>query len=129
MPVVAAFLFAATAIAANVGASLLFPGAFLDRLWDLNPQGAALFRRIGPISGVFLWALAAGTCAAALGLLRGSKWAWRFALVLFTVDGAGDLVSYFFTGDWLKSVVGLVVTSAFLYSLARPPVRRYFESS
>lgn len=123
----AAFLFAATAIAAVVGTSLLFPGPLLDRLWDLNPQGAALFRSIGRASGVLLWALGAGTCAAALGLLRGRKWAWWFAIVLFVVDGSGDVVSYFFTADWLKSVTGLLVTAAFLYSLFRPPVRRYFQ--
>ncbi len=110
-----------------VGTSLLFPGLFLDRLWELNPQGAAAFRALGRISGVLLWGLGAGACAAGLGLLRGRKWAWWFAVVLFAVDGSGDVVSYFLIGDWPRSVSGVAVSSAFLYALSRTRVRRYFE--
>jgi len=40
---VAAFLFVATVIAAVVGISLLFPNRLMDRLWELNKPGAALF--------------------------------------------------------------------------------------
>jgi hypothetical protein len=47
VPMVAAFLFAATAIAAVAGVSLLWPNALLDRLWELNKPGAAAFRAFG----------------------------------------------------------------------------------
>ena len=45
VPVVAAFLFVATVIAAVVGMSLLFPNRLMDRLGELNKPGAALVYR------------------------------------------------------------------------------------
>src|SRR5258707_6135975 len=80
--VIATFLFAATIIAFITGESLLFPNALLDRMWKFNPQGAALFHSIGRTSGVFLLALGVGTFFAALGLLRGQRWAWLFRAFL-----------------------------------------------
>ncbi|SRR5713101_219034 len=127
--IVAAFLFAATAIAAVVATSLLFPNKFLDQLWDLNKAGAAAFRALGKISGVLLLMLGVGIFAAGLGLLRGKRWAWWFAIALFAIDGCGDIVSFFITGDALRSASGVVISSVFLCCLAQRHVRRYFKSS
>jgi len=110
---VAAFLFMATVIAVTVGISLLFPNRLMDRLWELNKPGAAMFRSIGRISGVFLLVLGVATASAAHGLVRRKQWAWWFAVVLFVVDGSGDVVSLFVTGDWLKSVTGVIITQCF----------------
>lgn len=127
VPIVAGFLFAATAIAAVTGSSLLFPGTLLDRLWELNKPGAAAFRALGSISGILLLLLGAGTFSAAAGLLRRKQWAWWFAVVLFAINGFGDVVSLVVTGDWLRSVSGAAIAGAFLYALGRYPVRRYFK--
>jgi hypothetical protein len=126
--IVAAFLFAATVIAVVVGFSLLFPNRLLDRLWTLNPAGAVFFHSIGRFSGVFLLALGAATFVSARGLLRGRAWAWRFAVALFAVDACGGFVSYFFIHDAFRTVTGVVISSVFLYSLYRLPVRNYFHS-
>jgi len=53
--VVTCFLYLATAIAAVIGISLLFPNALLDRLWELNPAGAALFTRLDVYPASFFW--------------------------------------------------------------------------
>ncbi len=127
VPVVAAFLFAATAIAATVGLALLSPGPFLDRLWDINKPAEAAFRSHATIFGLLLLLLSAGTLFSGFDLLRGRRWAWRFAVVLFAINGAGDLVNWAVTGDWLRSSSGVLIGSAFLYALLRAPVRRYFE--
>lgn len=126
VPVVAGFLFAAAAIAAVVGCSLLFPGTLLDRLWALNKPGEAAFRALGRISGVLLLLLCAVTLAAALGLLLRRKWAWWLAVVLFAMNAAGDAVGFAVTGDWLRGASGILIASIFLYALTRHPVRRYF---
>src|SRR5258708_38080210 len=102
VPIVAAFLFAATVIAAIVGISLLFPNRLMDRLWELNKPGAALFRSIGRISGVFLLALGVATAAAARCLIRRQQWAWWFAVALVVIAGSGEVVSFFVTVDWLR---------------------------
>jgi hypothetical protein len=124
--IVAIFLFLATAIAAVVGISLLFPNPLLDHLWELNRQGAALFHSIGRVSGLFLLVLGCGTLAAGFGMLRGRRWAWWFASILFAIDGLGDVVSYFIIHDALRAVTGIIVSSVFLYLLYRRNVRDYF---
>ena len=120
---------AATAIAAIVGMSLLFPNRLLDRLWELNKPGAAVFHALGRASGVLLLALGAGTAAAASGLLRRKRWAWWFAIALIAVDGCGDALSFFATKDFLRTGVGVAVSATFLYSLTRARVRRYFRET
>jgi hypothetical protein len=124
--IVSGFLFFATAIAAVVGVSLLFPNPLLDRLWELNPEGAALFHSIGRISGLFLLALGGGTLAAGFGLLRRRRWAWWFAAALFAINAAGDVVSYFMVHDALRTAAGVIVSSLFLVVLLRRNARHYF---
>jgi hypothetical protein len=124
--IVAAFLFGATGISVIVGFSLLFPNRLLDRMWSLNPAGAAMFQSIGPTSGIFLLMLGAAIFPAARGLLHGSKWAWWFAISLFTVDACGDIVSYFIIHDAARTITGVLISSAFLYILCRHHVRDYF---
>jgi hypothetical protein len=70
--------------------------------------------------------LGCGTLAAAMGLLRGRRWAWWFTIVLFAVNGAGDVVSYFLVHDALRFVIGVIVAAIFLYLLCRRDVRAYF---
>ena len=124
--VIATFLFSATIISFVVGESLLFPNTLLDKLWKFNPEGAALFHSIGRLSGVFLLALGVATFFAALGLLRGQRWAWWFGVVLFAMDTCGNIVSYFFTGDALRSLTGAIISATFLVFLCRDSVRDYF---
>jgi uncharacterized membrane protein (DUF2068 family) len=124
--VLAGFLFLATAIAAVVGISLLFPNPLLDWIWELNKPGASLFHSVGRISGVFLLALGIGTLAAGFGLLRGRQWAWWFAVVLFAIDASGNVVSWFLIHDALRTAAGLLVSTAILCLLAGRNVRSYF---
>ena len=125
--VIAIFLFSATTIALVVGISLLLSNLLMDRLWQLNKPGEAAFRAMGRFSGVPLLLLGVGTFAAALGLLRGKRWAWWFALLLFTVNGIGDVVSFIVTGDWPRSASGVVISCAFVWALSRKQVRRYLR--
>jgi len=121
--IVASFLFAAAAIAAVVGCSLLFPGTLLDRLWNLNKPGAAAFRAMGRMAGVLLLGVGAAALASAFGLLRRLKWGWWLAVA---TNAAGEAASFVVTGDWARSALGILISCAFLYALARRPVRRYF---
>ena len=125
--IVASFLYVATGIAVVVGLSLLFPNPLMDRLWKLNRPAEAAFRSVSRLSGVVLVLLAVGTFAAAKDLLRQKAWAWWFAVVLFIVNGVGDLVSFATTGDWLRSGSGVVISSGFLWALSNRQVRRYIN--
>ena len=124
---IAAFLFAATVIATVVGTSLLHPGTFVDRIWNLNQPAYTAFQTIGKSSGVLLLLLALGTAAAGAGLLRGARWAWWFAVALFTLNGLGDLVTLLATRDLLKSGSGILVAATFLFCLSRPHLIAFFQ--
>jgi hypothetical protein len=126
VPIVASFLFFASLIASVVGVSLLFPNRLLDRLWKLNPEGAVLFHSIGPLSGIFLLALAVATFASARGLLAGRRWAWWFGVGLFSIDACGNIIGYLLVHDALRSITGAIISSTFLYLLCRHPTRCYF---
>ena len=127
--IVAAFLFAATAIALVVAISLLFPNPLLDRMWELNKPGAAAFRAMGKASSLLLLAVGVATTAAGLGLLRGRPWAWWLAVAIFAVNGCGDIVGFITTHDWLRSGSGIAIAAVFVFALTRPRVRKYFRSS
>jgi len=129
IPVVAGFLFAASAIAALVGISALFPNPLMDRLWELNKPGARFFRSLGEIAGLLLLALSVGTFSAARGLLRGRRWAWWFGVVLFALDACGDVISYFVTHDALRSLVGIAVSGCFFCLLVQRQVREWINAA
>jgi hypothetical protein len=126
--VVAAVLFLAAGVAAVVGYSLLFPNPLMDRLWELNQPVAAAFRPLAKTMSVFLFVVGAGTACAAAGLLRGRKWAWWFAVLLFAADACGDALRLFITGEIWKSAAGVFVSCGFLYLLCRSDVKRYVSS-
>lgn len=126
VPIVAAFFFAAAAIAAVVGFSLLFPNRLLDRLWLLNPEGAVFFHSIGRISGVFLLGLGTAMLFAARALLRGHLWAWWFGMALFAIEAVSNLASYFLVHDALRAVTGFVIASIFLLALCGRRTRDHF---
>ena len=105
-------------IAAVVGTSLIFPNRLLDRLWELNRPGAAVFHAVGRISGVLLLALGIGTAAAAAGLLHrrnglgGLRWC-------YSIDGCRDVLALLATGDKLRTAFGVAASATFLFFLTR----------
>jgi hypothetical protein len=121
--VIAGFLFAANVVSVVVGVALLFQGSFLDWLSKFNRPAMTFFQTLGAWPGGLLLALAATTAATAIGLLRAKQWAWWMAVGLFVVNGCGVVISYFITGDALRSASGVMICTLFLYGLAR--VRRY----
>jgi hypothetical protein len=123
--IISSFLFAATVIAAIVGYALLFPGELLGWLSQFNKPGIYAFEELGRRAGLLLLMLACGTAAAAIGLLRARKWAWWFAVVLFAVNGCGDLLSFFITRDALRSGSGVLICAMFLFALSK--VKSYFN--
>jgi len=125
--IVGAFLFAATGIAFVVGLTLLFPNPAMDFMWKVNPAAYPAFRAMGRVAGVPLIALGVGTLAAGVDLLRRKKWAWWFAMILFAINGCGDVVGLVVMRDVLRSGSGVLIASAFLWALGRGRVRRYFS--
>jgi hypothetical protein len=79
------------------------------------------------LPGFFLLALGAGAGAAGAGLLKRRKWAWWFAVALFTTNGLGDLVTLIATHDLIRGGSGILIACIFLICLNRPEVKRAFR--
>lgn len=124
--VVAGFLFFATVIALFVGTSLLFPNPLMYHLWQLNRPGETVFVSIRGPASLFLVALGVATCVAGVGLLLRKRWAWWFAVVLFAVNIAGDVISFFVLRDLLRMIVGVAVSGLFVMLMIGRGVRKWF---
>jgi hypothetical protein len=81
----------------------------------------------GSLAGVLLIGLGCTTLAIAVGLLQGRKWAWWGAVILFTINGAGDAVGLVMTRDFLRSGSGIVIAALFILALTRRAVRQSFQ--
>lgn len=124
LPTIAAMLLLASLVALVTGLALVFPGPVWKPFWDLNPEAYFSFRRIGVASEVFLFSLAFVSGVTAVGLLLHRRWAWWIALLLFAVNGAGDVVSLAHTGDVMRFGSGVLIAGGFVVLLLLPPVRR-----
>jgi len=123
LPTLAAMLLLASLVSLVTGLALTFPDPMWNPMWDLNREAYVSFRRIGPASQFFLFCLAGISGAAAVGLLLHRRWAWWIALLLFAVNGAGDVVSLIHTGDLLRFGSGVLIAGGFVVLLSLPPVR------
>jgi len=122
----AAMAFAAAAIAIVVSVSLLAPGTWLDRMWELNvPAHEAFAAKAGAVAAVLLFV---GVLAAAtgVGLLTRQVWAWLLALAGIGINALGDGVSLLLTRDWFHGVAGILVDALFVFLLLRASVRAFF---
>jgi hypothetical protein len=124
---VAAFLWIAMLVSLVVGVALLFPGTFLDRIWVYNRPAHAAFQTIGKTSGVGFLVLGLVVGAAAGGLSCGRRWAWWLAILIFALNGIGDLVGLLATRDLLRSGSGFVIAVGFLLVLLHRNVRASFD--
>jgi hypothetical protein len=124
LTVVASFLFLASLVAFVTGTSLLFPGPIWNWLWSLNRPALIAFQKLGSLPGILLLALGVGAGAAGVGLLKRKKWAWWFAIALFTTNGLGDMVTWLVTRDFMRAGSGFLIACIFVSCLNQPGVRR-----
>jgi hypothetical protein len=125
--VVSAFLVFATLMAAFIGTLLLFPGKLLESLWRFNPEARSAFQSLGRISSVLLFLVGAVAGGAAVGIRGRRKWGWWLAVLLFSVNACGDVVSLVVTDRVVQGVSGIVISGLFLLYLVQPSVRRQFS--
>lgn len=118
-------MFVAAAMAAWVAYSLISADeVFLTLVAMLRP-GLMVLAEHGRLFGALFVLLALIVAYAAMGFLRGQRWAWWFAVALFAASGCGDVMSFFATHDLVRSGGGLVVVTTFLVLLNGNSVKRY----
>ena len=122
----AIFLFFGATVATLAGITLLFPGSFLDPMWQLNPEAGEQLRHLGRWIGIAFLGLGAAMIAAAIGWIKRRFWGWALAVLIITSQVLGDFVNAL-RGEWLKGAVGAAIAVALLAYLVRRNVRDAFR--
>ena len=122
------FLFFGATMASLAGATLMWRGTTLDRLWLLNPRAYKELAPHGKAVGIPFLLLGIGLAVAGTGWFKRRLWAWRLAVAIIATQVLGDLVNAF-NGDLLRGGVGFVIAGLLLVYLLRPDVRAAFASA
>jgi hypothetical protein len=113
------FLFFGATMASLAGATLTWPGTFLDEIWVLNPTAHKPLAGLGKPAGILFLLLGATLALAGAGWFKHRLWGWRLAVAVIATQVLGDLVN-FFRGDFLRGGVGFGIAAALLFYLLRP---------
>jgi hypothetical protein len=119
------FLFLAAAIASIAGATLIWRGTVLDRIWVLNRNAYSQLAPLGRIVGVAFLMLGAVMLIAGLGWKRRRLWGWRLGLGILVTQALGDLVNCL-RGDFLRGSIGLAISVGLLLYLRSRTIRSCF---
>jgi uncharacterized membrane protein (DUF2068 family) len=114
----AAFFAFGTIMCALTIVLLLVPGTALDSLWHLNPEAHSGFQSMGNAAIPLMFAVGAGCATAAVGLWRNARWGIQIALIVLSLNIAGDLLNAVFRRDY-RALIGLPIGGAMIFYLSR----------
>jgi hypothetical protein len=124
-----AFFLLGCGIALITSAALAFPGGLLDPIWRLNPRAHEQLWRMGPWALVLLLPVATACGFAGVGLLRMRRSGYIAAIVLLSVNLAGDLVNVLL-GIEPRAIIGVPIAAILIaYLLSRRLRSRFFRRS
>ena len=121
------FLLFGAVMASLAGATFLWRGTGLDRMWTLNPRAYKELSPLGKVVGIPFLMLGVLLAVACMGWFKGRVWGWRLAVAIIAIQVLGDLVNAS-RGDVVRGGVGFVIAGALLVYLLRPQVRCAFAS-
>jgi hypothetical protein len=120
------FFAVATGITAVTGISLLLPGSFLDAMWRIKPEEHMQLLSAGVPVSVGFFGLSAIMAITSIGAFLRQRWAWRLAIIVFTINGLGDAIRAAL-GAAVEGVVGVSAVALILFWLTRPGVSAAFD--
>ncbi|HEY6968004.1 MAG TPA: hypothetical protein VJA94_02280 [Candidatus Angelobacter sp.] len=112
-------------MASIAGATLIWRGSFLDRLWTLNARAYKQLAPFGSAAGVAFLLLGAALAFAGTGWFWRRFWGWSLAVIIIATQVVGNLANALL-GDLLRGGVGLIFSLALLFFLLRSPIRAAF---
>jgi len=124
--VLGSFCLFAAAMAGLAAETLFDPGGPLDPVWRIKPAAHAQLLAMGAWVGVSFCALSLAAAVISVGVFQRRRWGWNAAVVGIVLNAAGDAARGL-SGAWLEGLVGVSVTAAIVWWLARPRVRALFD--
>jgi hypothetical protein len=109
------------------GISLLFPGSVLDAMWRIKPAEHQQLLTAGAAAAFGFLALSAAMAATSVGAFLRRRWGWRFALIIFSINGLGD-AARIVLGAPIEGAIGVGIVVTVLFWLTRPHVRAMFAT-
>jgi hypothetical protein len=109
-------------------ASLLLPGSQLEALWRVNPRGRAALGGLGGWGALLMAMVSAACILACVGLWKGARWGYPWAVGLLVVNLLGDLLNGWLGSD-RRTLVGVPIAGGILAYLARSKVREFFHAA
>ena len=119
MTAIGIFLLFGTVMAFLAGATLVWRGTFLDRMWALNPRAYDELAPLGKPVGLLFLSLAVALALAATGWLKRRRWGWQLAVTIIGAEVLGNFVNIFF-GRVVQGLVGVTIAGALLLYVTRP---------
>jgi hypothetical protein len=112
------FFFFGTTMSALAAVMLFFPGSLLEPLWRLNPQAQAGFAAMGLWAVCLMVAGCAACATAAVGLWRCARWGYITAVIILSVNLAGDTANALIGHDW-RTLIGLPIGGVMIAYLVK----------
>jgi hypothetical protein len=124
MTAIGILLFFGALMASLAGATLVWRGTALDRMWALNPRA---FRELAPKrSGNSIPSSRRYPCAG-IGWFTCRLWGWWLAVAVIATQVLGDLVNAF-SGHVVEGGLGVAIAGALLLYLLSANVKGVFAS-
>jgi hypothetical protein len=111
MAAIGLFLLFGALMPSLAGATLVWRGTALDRMWALNPRA---FRELAPhgiVVGIPFLLLGVTLAVAGIGWFKCRLWGWRLAVAVIATQVLGDLVNAF-SGHVVEGGLGVAIAGA-----------------
>jgi hypothetical protein len=116
MKILIAFFAVAPLISTVAGISLLLPGSFLDKMWELKKADYATMHTYAIPIGLVLLVLGAAMTATFFGLIGRKRWALWSAIVIIGANGISDAASAI-AQHKLENLAGVLIAGLIVWYL------------
>jgi hypothetical protein len=98
---------------------LVFPGSFLESIWQLKPEARGQFFEIGRGASIALMTATGVACGlSAIGLAQNAQWGRRLAIAVLALNVIGDSLNALLRHD-PKTLIGLPIGGLMIWYLLR----------
>jgi hypothetical protein len=120
------FLLFGAVTASLAGASLVWRGTALDRMWTLNPRAYRELAPFGKLAGILFLLLGMTLAFAGMGWFKRRLWGWALAVAVIATQVLGGAVNIFM-GRVVEGGIGVAIAGALLFYALRADVKSVFQ--